>query len=107
MTNRQNIEASLDLFPSLTLKALADAAEEEGENDLSVGYRWLAENNKWPEYISDDEPPGYRWWGAGRDNWGSDLPHHTMVGPETRPTLSESLRVAAYCVGKWLSREKK
>lgn len=33
------------------LLALADEAEERGENKLARGYRWLCHNRKWPQEI--------------------------------------------------------
>jgi hypothetical protein len=36
------------------MRIIADAAEEAGDDQLARGWRWLADNRKWPE----ENPPG-------------------------------------------------
>jgi hypothetical protein len=49
------------------MRVLADAAEEQGNEALALGWRWLADNRKWP-----DE---YGWSGGTVGYWSSFAPH--------------------------------
>ena len=48
---------------SLLLLAMADDAEERGEDKLARGFRWLAEEGKWPMHnrLNPNSPKVWAW----------------------------------------------
>lgn len=64
MNTRERLLGELDGCRWLLLRALADDADERGQDTLAAGWRWLAENRYWP---SGTHTLGgaYKWKGAG------------------------------------------
>jgi hypothetical protein len=44
---------------TLTMLAVADLLEEEGNESLARAYRWAAENRKWPVKLTTKRPPDW------------------------------------------------
>lgn len=67
MPLRDSLLADLDACRWLTLRALADEAEERGDHALATGWRWLADNRYWPAGTGYESGP-YCWTKAGRND---------------------------------------
>jgi hypothetical protein len=48
MTDYQALLRGLESCRWAYMQGLADAAEDQGEEALAAGWRWLADNRKWP-----------------------------------------------------------
>lgn len=90
--------AALDAEPGLTMRAIADAHEEAGEEHLARAWRWLVVHQKWPlsgriwakEYVDTAT------WMLPPDVWDTIQPR-LLSGQVTceYPTCSEALVAAA------------
>jgi hypothetical protein len=113
---------------------IADAAEDQGDQALADGWRWLADNRRWPtpEFGLDDPARARRefysvfgWRGSRRPAWKGDtlrlgenfLPHAVCLRLRKQAkaieeddalrwpeTVLENLGMAARAVGQWLAR---
>lgn len=123
MTNRKALEADLDGGPWLTLLALADLCEEEGDLDSAAGYRWLVAWKKEPHSWGAGGSGGWQW-AVGQceltpgDRPGRGLPvNHWKAGTKddlprvgalegqlfvNSRSRSEAYRKAAKLIGRWL-----
>lgn len=92
------------------MNLIADKAEEEGDEELAAGWRWLAENRSWPTFRIEHPTPsqerkGFKpivqWFWAGVD-CPSSVP---FISARTFDTELKALQEAAREIGKWLAEE--
>lgn len=110
------------------LLVLADCCEEEGRAEAAAGYRWMAENNKWPglrsAFHTPDPAAGYGWFFPEdgeyvvddddlhpdvEDFLGGDRAegeHGGDNGYRLFLTREEALEAGAKGVGAWLARKE-
>lgn len=103
---------ALDDGPRLTLLALADRAEELGDQELAAGYRWLARHDKRPRYAGLFSAWPARWmWDYSHDpadyrrKGGYVLPDYTCRA-SAHSGESAAYKAAARDVGAWLETSK-
>jgi hypothetical protein len=84
------------------LRELADEAEERGEADLAAGYRWLAENKKWP-----GQTTSYYWYHYLEETEAEVTYYENYLPVLVReyPLLAPLMRDTARTVGEWLRQE--
>lgn len=109
MTLRNRLLQELDDCRWFAMRQLADECEERGEVDEALGWRWLAENRRWPypdrknyRFLGYPEKnPGYRSRPKGDP---SRLPDSVIAKMKKRSHASEAwlLALAAKAVGGWL-----
>jgi hypothetical protein len=89
------------------MKVLGDIVEEGGDPVAARGWRWLAENRKWPSRM----PGRGFYWGIG--SYTSCLPagaHYGLPKEHSEDhdlTFEKALEYAAAAVGAWLQRQEK
>jgi hypothetical protein len=107
---------------------LADAALDRGDHDLAAGWRWLAENGKWPLAMnrSGGWYEGYGVWGAAPFGGNEHVPARntkpptphvlpagllrklrrrvTGDGRKRLPSFPEAMDATARLVGEWYTR---
>ncbi len=107
----QALLADLDEGPFLTLRAMADHAEGSGDDVLSRGLRWLAENRRSPTKRRAE----WMWWlddtGERSKIEADDLPQDIMPGGDSAiglrgKTSSEAYLNAGRAVGEWLLKQQ-
>jgi hypothetical protein len=112
-TDYERLLAGLGTFRWDYLRVLADAAEEAGEPKLAAGWRWLADNRKWPNEMGE---VGLAWrctWRARTDDppfvlpWGMFQALDGMSTYTHLKSVPEALEHAARAAGKWLARRKR
>lgn len=92
-----------------TMLLLADAAEEGGDEELALGWRWLAENGRWPIVSCNAKP--FIWCGDSRpfSTFGKEyhnawaLPDEVLGTTKDFERLPDALLWAARAVGKALA----
>lgn len=92
------------------MKALADAAEEDGEQEMALGWRWMAENKKWPASGDLIDHVDYGFYIVGRpqdahsppDTIPADTISTTRTYWPVSNSLKECLTRVAFCIGKWI-----
>lgn len=109
----------LDSGHKVTLHALANTAEEDGEQELAEGYRWLARHDKWPARGVDAL---WRWscesWPESDNGNRHVLPDDVcrllpgwLAGSDNQPAWKQkaslALSEAAAAAGKYLAQKTK
>lgn len=109
MTDRERMLRDLDTCLWDTMRALADEAEESGDDRLARGWRWLAENGRFPE-----KNDGGWFWASSVMGVGDHIPvrpdaipyhAHQYLQGRWSHSLSSALLAAAHAVGEWLAAE--
>ena len=103
--------AGLDACRWRQMRIIADAAEDAGEHLLAAGWRWLADNRKWPEWRPGGGPGGQYTWTPAEDFGDktareSHLPAAVVWrrgGPPRFGPLTELLHASARAIGEWLA----
>src|SRR5262245_7627860 len=108
MTTREKLLLELTACRWHAMKLLADESEERGETDLAAGWRWMADNERWPETARSLRQ---RTW-----TWRLDLANPTEVnqsegvlpfdprrhgGQLTSRDLAKLLELTARAAGRW------
>ena len=112
---RAGLLADLAETPRHLMRVLADEADDAGEPWLAAGWRWLAENRKWPWWVNVPPDGPLRWgWSLTSGPPSARLPDGARAfypdgekpGKKKRyDTLEECLLAGAVAAGKWLESE--
>lgn len=122
MTARETLARAADALHRDFLLACADEAAERGDTVSEAGYRWMAENGKWPDYCAYGATDGRKlfvwnsapgevpdmlkrrrahelpFWAA---NW---MPSRYSNSDRTYEGCGEALEAAAEAIGRWLGK---
>lgn len=113
LVNEKALLANASNCQADALNLLADEAEDRGNEELALGYRWLALNEKWPmsrrlRKGEDGFGSGYWYWTRQGHEFFADsyeLPEKAFSVPNNNSEwadLPTCLRWAAGRIGWWL-----
>jgi hypothetical protein len=126
-TQYARLLASLEDCRWTHMRILADAAEEEGNATLAAGWRWLADNTKWPRKNTTGRnyPDTHYEWESTLNVYSGSVeyaichslfcllrgckgiyyrsPNSSTLRCKTRLAL---LQLTAQAAGEWLARQK-
>ena len=117
-TTAEKLLADCGQAQFLSLSRLADEAQERDEQVWADGWRWLAEQRRWPVLTADPRygAPRWEWWGVRPDRSYSCslarlLLDHVRRAAKTPkgmtcgfPTAGEALACAAWCAGNIIAQ---
>src|SRR5262245_31355102 len=109
MTTERCLLANLEDCQWQALRMLADAAEERGDAERAVGYRWLAEKHRWPTMMWLGTGLEIYYWRGWRGNDGepaylpTEMVSRVNYGDQFgRKSLAALMKATAQVAGRWL-----